>query len=57
MNVHFSHIYREGYCVADKIANHVVRISENAWWYSTPSFISTELARDMSGLPNYRFVS
>ncbi|KAK9288313.1 hypothetical protein L1049_016764 [Liquidambar formosana] len=57
MNVIFSHIYREGNSIADKIANLALNFFDLTWWHADSGVVPSELARDMLGLPFYRSVS
>ena len=55
LNVHVSHIYREGNCVADKLASLSSIPDTNRWWFNPPEFLASSLYRDMVPLPFYRF--
>lgn len=50
------HIFREGNCCAEKLANHGHEIANVFWWDSLPSFLREDFFRDRFGLPNYRFL-
>ncbi|XP_061993498.1 uncharacterized protein LOC133711384 [Rosa rugosa] len=55
MHVHVSHIFREGNCVADKLANHGALHGGPFWWSSLPQFLHNSFGHDFSGRSNYRF--
>ena len=55
LNVVVSHIYREGNSAADKLASSAATASLDGWWFYAPPLITGLIARDMSGLPYYRF--
>jgi len=49
-----SHIFREGNCCADKLANDGLGLDDAFWWDSLPTFLS-DFYRDKFGLPTFRF--
>ena len=55
MNIHVSHIFREGNQAADKLAKMGLDHSSLKWWNSYPAEISNFLAHDYSSQPNDRF--
>jgi ribonuclease HI len=57
MNLLVSHIYREGNSCADSLASLGLDCNEFVWWNHPPSAISSEVIRNMLGLPNFRFTS
>lgn len=54
MQLHISHIYREGNAVADRLSKLGTSYHSLQWWDSFPSSISHLLSHDCS-LPSYRF--
>jgi ribonuclease HI len=56
MCILFSHIFREGNCCADKLANHGHLIPGFLWWDSLPLFVRDDFLRDRFGLVNYRSI-
>jgi ribonuclease HI len=56
MHILFSHIFREGNCCADKLANHGHLIPGFLWWDSLPLFVRDDFLRDRFGLVNYRSI-
>ena len=54
-NVRISHIYREGNCVADKLASMSITEDSNHWWFQAPEDLQRLLYRDLIPLPFYRF--
>ena len=50
-----SHIFREGNCCADKLANLGHSISGELWLDKLPEEVKLDFYRDRCGLPNYRF--
>lgn len=50
-----SHIFREGNCCTDKLANHGHGLVDVLWWDSIPMFIRDDFYRDRFGLPRFRF--
>ena len=55
LQVHVSHIYREGNCVADKLASMSTTPNFNKWWFNQPTLLSSLMYRDMIPMPFYRF--
>lgn len=55
MNFKVSHIFREGNCCADRLANHGLSILGCKWWDTIPPFLSEPFFRNQFGLPSYRF--
>ncbi|XP_062028853.1 uncharacterized protein LOC133744833 [Rosa rugosa] len=55
LNIHFSHIYREGNSVADKLATFGALHGDSVWWDVMPQFLHLALGGDFSGRPSYRF--
>ena len=55
LQVHVSHIYREGNRVADKLANHGAMNVGAEWWDLLPSFLNAAFGHDYSGFKAYRF--
>ncbi|CAJ2641811.1 unnamed protein product [Trifolium pratense] len=55
MNFRISHIFREGNCCADKLANFSLTSREDHWWDNVPSFIGDDFFRNRTALPSYRF--
>ncbi|MCI11169.1 ribonuclease H protein [Trifolium medium] len=54
LNIHSSHIFREGNTCADKLANEGLALSTYTWWGLIPPCIRDEFLRDKLGLPNFR---
>jgi ribonuclease HI len=54
MQLLFSHVFREGNCCADKLANHGHNIMGFHWWDSMPPFLQEDFYRDRYGVPNFR---
>ncbi|KAK9282908.1 hypothetical protein L1049_011133 [Liquidambar formosana] len=57
MRFQFSHIFREGNAMADKVANLGVNYLGFQWWSAAPSSLNGLLCRDMCGMTFYRFKS
>jgi hypothetical protein len=55
LNVIVSHIFREGNCCADKLANMGLGISSNFWWDTCPMEVRNDYIHNMLGLPSYCF--
>ena len=55
LQVHVSHIFREGNCVADKLASMSTTPNFNKWWFNQPTLLSSLMYRDMMPMPFYRF--
>ena len=55
LNVRVSHIYREGNCVADKLASFATFPGTSFWQFSAPEHLLRPIYRDMTPLPFYRF--
>ncbi|CAL9010028.1 unnamed protein product [Prunus brigantina] len=55
--MHFvcTHIYREGNCVADMLANFGADNHAYYWWDSLPSWAAIAYAKDLVGFPRFRF--
>jgi hypothetical protein len=51
-----SHVYREGNCCADKLADFGHSITGSVWIGSLPRPLAADFFRDRVGLPNYRFL-
>ena len=54
MEFRYSHIYREGNCFADIMANFGAQLEDRMWWSLPPEFASDAYKRDMSSLPFFR---
>ncbi|KAM1078104.1 hypothetical protein ACFX19_025815 [Malus domestica] len=54
LNLRFSHIFREGNCLADAFANFGAMNSSFTWWDSVPDFANASYRRDCVGLPFFR---
>ncbi|KAM1304224.1 hypothetical protein ACFX2F_021920 [Malus domestica] len=54
LNLRFSHIFREGNCLADAFANFGAMNSSFTWWDSVPDFADASYRRDCVGLPFFR---
>jgi len=50
-----SHIFREGNCCANKLANMGHDITSAVWIDTLPTSVGLDFFRDRCGLPNYRF--
>lgn len=50
-----SHIYREGNSCADTVAAMGHTLDATTWYHSMPTSLSVDFARDIHGLPNFRF--
>ena len=57
MNFVVSHVYREGNCCADLLANIGLSLSHLKIWMDIPNCIKGAFGRDRLGMPNYRFVN
>ncbi|PRQ53570.1 putative ribonuclease H-like domain, reverse transcriptase zinc-binding domain-containing protein [Rosa chinensis] len=55
LQVHISHIYREGNRVADKLANFGATNDNPTWWDSIPPFLLSSFGHDYSAQMDYRF--
>jgi len=56
MNFIVTHMYREGDSCVDGLANIGLNLSNFIWWHEAPDPIRSELARNVLGMSNYRFV-
>ena len=56
MNIHFTHIFREGNRVADIFANYGADHEGKFWWSSLPDFALASFQRDTSRLPHFRSI-
>lgn len=54
MNVHFTHIYREGNRVTDELANLGLKYTRLQIWDNPPEEIQELLMHDARDIPNYR---
>ncbi|GAU46013.1 hypothetical protein TSUD_401350 [Trifolium subterraneum] len=54
MQLLFSHVFREGNCCADKLANHGHNITGFHWWDFMPPFLQEDFYRDRYGVPYFR---
>ena len=52
-----SHIYREGNCCADKLANMGHSVQGSVWLSSLPAELNVDFFRDRCGLPTTDFHS
>jgi len=50
-----SHIFREGNCCADGLADMGHAVTDTSWFTTLPPLLLADFARDKNGLPNYRF--
>jgi len=50
-----SHIFREGNCCADGLADMGHAVTDTSWFTTLPPLLLADFTRDMNGLPNYRF--
>lgn len=50
-----SHIFREGNCCADKLANIDHSIQGSIWFEELPTDLRVDFFRDIFGLPNFGF--
>jgi len=50
-----SHIYREGNCCADIMANFGHGLTVTSWYHNLPASLAVDFARDRHGMPNFRF--
>jgi len=50
-----SHIFREGNCCVDRLANMGHAIQDSVWLDTLPTELHLDFFRDRVGLPNYRF--
>lgn len=50
-----SHIYREGNCYADRLANMGHLVQGSGWLASLPPELHSDFFRERCSLPNYRF--
>jgi len=57
MNFVVSHVYREGNCCADLLANIGLSLSHLKIWMDLPNCIKGVFVKDRLGMPNYRFVN
>jgi hypothetical protein len=55
MNFRISHIFREGNCCADKLANFSLNSRKDHWWETVPSFIVEDLFRNRTILQFFSF--
>ena len=55
MNVTISHIYREGNCVADKLASRASSSQNQIWWMEISDNLAPLAYRDHIDLPYFRF--
>jgi ribonuclease HI len=55
MNFFVTHVYREGNCCADILANIGLSLQSHAWWDHVPSQVGSEFNRNRLGMTNYRF--
>ena len=55
MNVTISHIYREGNCVADKLASRASTSQNQIWWMGISDNLAPLAYRDHIDLPYFRF--
>ncbi|KAJ4718896.1 Ribonuclease H [Melia azedarach] len=55
MRIHYSHIFREGNAVADKLANMGLAFTSLQWWSNPPKEIKGLLHQDYIGRLKYRF--
>ena len=55
MNVTISHIYREGNCVADKLASRASSSQNQIWWMGISDNLTPLAYRDHIDLPYFRF--
>ena len=54
MNFKFSHIFREGNCLADVFANYGADHAERFWWSYLLDFAMNSFNNDMRRLPYFR---
>lgn len=57
MNFLVTHVYREGNCCADALANEGLTLDVFTVWLEIPAFIRGNFVRDRLGMPNYRFIN
>jgi hypothetical protein len=58
INFLVSHVYREGNCCADSLANiGLSLIGLTVWLEISASIIRGKVVKDRLGMPNYRFVN
>jgi len=50
-----SHIYREGNCCADTMAAFEHGLTVASWYHTLLASLAVDFARDIHGLPNFRF--
>jgi len=50
-----SHIYREGNCCADIMAESGHGLNVTSWYHTMPASLAVDFAKDRHGLPNFRF--
>jgi hypothetical protein len=55
MNFFVSHIYKEGNCCADGLANIGLIIDSFTIWYELPQVIRDSFNDNRTGRPNFRF--
>ena len=55
MQLHVSHVFREGNVVADRLSSMAISLSVATWWDSYPSSCNALMAHDAMGLENFRF--
>ena len=55
MQVHVSHIYREGNQVADKLSNLAIDLREETWWSTYPAEYQYLMQSDVMGRHSYHF--
>jgi len=50
-------MYREGDSCVDGLTNIGLTLSNFIWWHEAPDPIRSELARNVLGMSNYRFLT
>ena len=55
LNVHVSHIYREGNKVADRLSVMGIGLQEIQWWDSYPKEAHDAMIHDAMGRESFRF--
>jgi len=50
-----SHIYREGNCCADIMADMGHGLTVTSWYHNLPASLAADFARDRHAMPNFRF--